>query len=463
MVVGRTRWVPRPARTSVTGLRSQFEGGCDPALVVSEALARLAVIGDLGIFLDLGPPDALEAAISALPPFDPSRNPLWGVPVALKDNIDVAGRPTTAGCPAFARVAAADAEAVARLRAAGAIILGKTNLDQFAIGLAGVLTPHQAPRNPFDPARVPGGSSSGSAVAVAHGIVAAALGTDTAGSCQVPAALNGIVGLKPSPGAVSSRGVVPACRSLDCVSVFARSVEDAWTVFAAIAGEDEFDPYSRPVRLQAPSTVPPPQVIGVPSPGSLVPWGDALQEAAWIKASRLIAQCARRGETVDISPLVATGRLLHDGPWAAERAAAIGDFVSAFPEAVLPAVRRILHEASRHTAVDAFRALHGLAEARRTASLIWRSVEVLALPSVPSSPSVDEALAEPIATSARLGAYTSFVNLLDLAALALPGPPREDGFPAGVTLLGPRGSDASLAAFGLAFEAARERVSVEAP
>jgi allophanate hydrolase len=451
-----------PAGLDLPSLRAFAAAGGDPRRSIALAQARLAAAADPGIFLDLTPPEALEAAVSALPPFDPARTPLWGVPVAVKDNIDVAGRPTTAGCPAFARVAERDAEAVARLRAAGALVLGKTNLDQFATGLVGLRTPYPAPRNPFDPARVPGGSSSGSAVAVARGIVAAALGTDTAGSGRVPAAFNGVVGLKPSPGAVSSRGVVPACRSLDCVSVFAPTVADAWAVFAAIAGEDAADPFSRPVPVPALQAVPPPRVIGVPAPGTLLPWGDGQQEAAWGAALALAAGCAARVEAVDITPLLATARLLYDGPWVAERAAAVGEFVAAHPDAVHPVTRGIIEGAARYSAADAFRGFHALAEAKRATAPIWRRVELLVLPSVPASPTVAEVLADPLGPNARLGGYTNFVNLLDLAALALPGPPRADGFPAGITLIGPHGSDARLAAFGALFEAARDAARAEA-
>lgn len=446
----------------LASLRAFYAAGGEPRRVVALAQARLAAADDAGIFLDLAPPEALDAAIAALPAFDPTRFPLWGVPVAVKDNIDVAGRPTTAACPGFAYTAAHDAEVVVRLRAAGALIFGKTNLDQFATGLVGLRTPYPAPRNPFDAARVPGGSSSGSAVAVARGIVAAALGTDTAGSGRVPAAFNGLVGLKPSPGAVSSRGVVPACRSLDCVSVFAASVADAWDVFAAIAGEDPADAFSRGVPLPDPATVAPPRAIGVPKPGTLLPWGDAQQEAAWGAALALAAGCAARLEAVDIAPLLAVAKLLYDGPWVAERAAAVGDFVAAHPDAVHPVTRGIIGGAARYSAVDAFRGFYALAEARRTTAPVWRSVDLLVLPSVPASPTVAEVLADPLGPNARLGGYTNFVNLLDLAALALPGPVRADGFPAGITLVGPHGSDARLAAFGALFEAARDAARAEA-
>jgi allophanate hydrolase len=445
-----------PAALDLPSLRAFYGAGGDPARAIGLARARLLDADDPGIFIDLTPPEALDAAIAALPPFDPARFPLWGVPVAVKDNIDVAGRPTTAACPGFAHVPERDAEVVARLRAAGALIFGKTNLDQFATGLVGLRTPYPAPRNPFDAARVPGGSSSGSAVAVARGIVTASLGTDTAGSGRVPAAFNALVGLKPSPGAVSSRGVVPACRSLDCVSVFATGVGDAWTVFAAIAGEDAADPFSRAIPVPDPATLMPPRVIGVPRPGTLLPWGDAQQEAAWNAALALATACAARVEAMDITPLLATARLLYDGPWVAERAAAVGDFVARNPEAVHPVTRGIIASAARYSAVDAFRGLYALTEARHATAPMWRTIDLLVLPSVPASPTVAEVLADPLGPNARLGGYTNFVNLLDLAALAVPGPARADGFPAGITLIGPHGSDARLAAFGVLFEAARD-------
>lgn len=430
-----------------SALHAAYAGGLTPAAVVAEAHRRLAAAEDPGIFLDLTPTPALAAEVAALPPFDPARFPLWGIPVAVKDNIAVAGRPMTAACPSFAHVPAEDAAAVARLRAAGALILGKTNLDQFATGLVGVRTPYPVPRNAVAPDRVPGGSSSGSAVAVARGIVAASLGTDTAGSGRVPAALNGIVGLKPSVGTVSTRGVVPACRSLDCVSVFAPSVADAWALFAAIAGEDRADPLSRPIAWAEPGA--PPRRIAIPAPADLH-LDDAPGRAAWSAARALLPPgTAEAG----IAPLLDAAALLYDGPWVAERAAAFGDFAAAHPGALHPVTQAILDGAARFTAVDAFRGLYRLAGYRRAAEEFFAHYDVLVVPSVPCFPTLADLAADPFGPNARLGTYTNFVNLLDLAALAVPGPPRPDGLPAGVTLIGPRGSDAALAALGAAFAA----------
>jgi allophanate hydrolase len=427
-------------------LHAAFAAGTPAAAVAAEALRRAAAADDPGIFLDLMPAAALAAEAAALPPFDPARYPLWGLPVAVKDNIAVAGRPMTAGCPAFAQVPAADAAAVAALRAAGALILGKTNLDQFATGLVGVRTPYPVPRNAVAPDRVPGGSSSGSAVAVARGIAALALGTDTAGSGRVPAALNGIVGLKPSVGTVSTCGVVPACRSLDVVSVFAASVEDAWAGFRAIAGEDPADPFSRPIAWAEPGALP--DRIALPAPADLH-LDEAPARAAWAAAAALLPGAV----AAPIAPLLDAARLLYDGPWVAERAAAFGDFAVAHPGALHPVTAAILAGAARFTAVDAFRGFYALQEHRRAATAFFARFDVLAVPSVPCFPTLAALAADPFGPNARLGTYTNFVNLLDLAALAVPGPARPDGLPAGITLIGPRGSDAALAALGMEFAA----------
>jgi allophanate hydrolase len=424
-------------------LHAAYAGGLAPGAVVAEAHRRLAAAADPGIFLDLTPPGE---ATAALPPFDPVRFPLWGIPVAVKDNIALAGRPMTAACPAFAHVPDQDAEAVRRLRAAGALLVGKTNLDQFATGLVGVRTPYPVPRNAVAPDRVPGGSSSGSAVAVARGIVALALGTDTAGSGRVPAALNGIVGLKPSLGVVSTRGVVPACRSLDAVSVFATSVEDAWAAFRVLAGEDRVDPFSRPIAWAEPGATP--TRIAVPASADLH-LDDAAARAAWEAARALLPGA----QDAAITALLDTARLLYDGPWVAERAAAFGDFAAAHPGALHPVTQTILDGAARFSAVDAFRGMYRLAEHRRAAEDLFARFDVLAVPSVPNFPTLAELAADPFGPNARLGTYTNFVNLLDLAALAVPGPARPDGLPAGITLIGPRGSDAALAALGMAFAA----------
>lgn len=420
-------------------LHAAYRAGLTPQAVMAEALRRLEAAADPGIFLDVTPQADMQAAIAALPGFDSEAYSLWGLPVAVKDNIAVAGRPMTAACPAFSHVPEEDAEAVRRLRAVGAIIIGKTNLDQFATGLVGVRTPYPVPRNAVAPDRVPGGSSSGSAVAVARGIVTLSLGTDTAGSGRVPAALNGIIGLKPSVGAISTRGVVPACRSLDCVSVFATSLEDAWAGFSVLAGEDRADPFSRPITWQEPGAAP--ARIAIPRAADLH-LDDAAGRAAWASALALLPEA----QEAAITEMLDAAKLLYEGPWVAERAAAFGDFADAHPGALHPVTQKIIDGASAFSAVDAFRGFYKLAEYRRVAEDFFVAHEVLVVPSVPCFPTLAALAADPFGPNARLGVYTNFVNLLDLAALAVPGPARPDGMPAGVTLIGPRGSDAALMA-----------------
>ena len=323
-------------------LHRAYAQGLDAADVIAEYRRRTMAVGDPGIFLHQLSDDDLAAAIAALPPFDPDSHPLWGLPFAVKDNIDVAGMPTTAACPAFTYTPSADAPVVARLRAAGAIAVAKTNLDQFATGLVGVRTPYPVPRNALDQAIVPGGSSSGSAVAVAHGLVTLALGTDTAGSGRVPAALNNIVGLKPSLGALSTRGVVPACRTLDCVSIFALTVDDAWAAFAAAAAVDPDDPYSRDRPAGAYGPCPPTLKIGVPTPTSRRFFGDTLQAAMFEAVLADLEELGAEPVPVDLEPFYAVAALLYEGAWVAERLAAIEGFMAKAPEALHPTTRAII-------------------------------------------------------------------------------------------------------------------------
>ncbi|MFC3001737.1 allophanate hydrolase [Falsiroseomonas tokyonensis] len=426
----------------IAALHAAYAAGLTPAALLAGLEARHAALADPGIFLHRPSEQALAEAAAALPDFDPLLYPLWGVPVAVKDNIDVAGMPTTAACPDYAYLPSESAPAVARLVAAGALVVGKTNLDQFATGLVGVRTPHPIPRNACAADRVPGGSSSGSAVAVAQGLALLALGTDTAGSGRVPAALNGLVGLKPSVGAIPSRGVVPACPSLDCISVFAHGVEDAWAAYAVMAGADNRDPWSRPITLGTPDA--PLTRLGIPREADLHLDG-AEQRAAWEASLARIALQATI-EEIDLSPFLETARLLYDGAFVAERDAAFGHLV---PRAAMhPVTQRILAGAARFTATDAFAGLHRLAALRLATQPAWSRMDALLVPTAPNFPTLAELEADPIGPNARLGTYTNFVNLLDLAALAVPACSRPDGLPFGVTLIGPRASDAALAATG---------------
>ncbi len=314
-------------------------GTTTPADTMARCYARLKAHDDPAMFITLR---AEKDAVAEARAMKDTTLPLYGVPVAVKDNIDVAGLPTTAACPAFAYTPQHDASVVARLRAAGAIVIGKTNLDQFATGLVGVRSPYGVPRNAFNKDLVPGGSSAGSAVAVASGIVPLALGTDTAGSGRVPAGLNNIVGLKPSLGLVSTHGVVPACRTLDCVSVFALTVDDAWTALTAMAGADDKDPYSRARALHNPGPMHAHMKLGVPREGQRQFFGDRAFEAAYGAALQRLTAIGCDVIEIDIEPFYETARLLYEGPWVAERAIAVGDLLQSNPQALHPVTREII-------------------------------------------------------------------------------------------------------------------------
>jgi len=436
-------------------------GAASPEATVARTYARIRAHDDPAIFIALrAEADALAEAKALAAERDHSLadhaladRPLFGVPVAIKDNIDVAGLPTTAACPAFAYTPKADATCVAGLKRAGAIVIGKTNLDQFATGLVGVRTPYGIPRNLFDPALIPGGSSSGSAIAVAAGLVPLALGTDTAGSGRVPAGLSNIVGLKPSLGLVSTAGVVPACRTLDCVSVLALTVDDAFAALAAIAGPDAADAYSRPRRLGALGALPRGLRLGVPMPGQRLFFGDQASAAAYDAA---LARLARLGAVLvefDIEPFYQVARLLYEGPWVAERYLATRALIAAAPQAMHPVTRQIILAGTHRSAADTFAAFYELEELRRVRDHVFHSIDAMALPTVPTVYTVEQVLADPIALNSRLGTYTNFVNLLDLCALAVPAAMRADGKPFGVTLIAPAGCDAALASIGRAFHA----------
>jgi allophanate hydrolase len=367
---------------------------------------------------------------------------LFGVPFAVKDNIDLAGLPTTAGCPAFARNPREHAASVERLVLAGGIPIGKTNLDQFATGLVGTRSPYGVCGSAFDERYLSGGSSSGSALAVAHGLVSFALGTDTAGSGRVPAAFNNLVGLKPTRGLVSTRGVVPACRSLDCVSIFAGSVPDAERVLGVIGAFDAADPYS---RAAAPS-VRPIRRVGVPR--ELEFFGDRTYERLFLESTERLRALALELVPCDLSPFLAAARLLYGGPWVAERYAAVGEFIEEHLDETHPVVREIVLGGRDVSAADVFHGTYRLAELRRAVDQVFSELDALLLPTAPTHPTVEAALADPIGQNSRLGHYTNFVNLLDLAALAVPAGFTPAGLPFGVTLMGPAWSDRALAEVG---------------
>jgi allophanate hydrolase len=368
--------------------------------------------------------------------------PLAGVPFAVKDNIDVAGLPTTAACPAFAYEPEAHAEVVARLCAAGAIPVGKTNLDQFATGLNGTRSPHGAPRCVFNLAYVSGGSSSGSAVAVGAGLVPFALGTDTAGSGRVPAAFNGLVGHKPSKGRWSTTGLVPACRSLDCISVFTADATDAALIDGIACGFDPADPYSRALPdRQLTGTR-----LGVPLP-SQRPWfGDTAAEHLYEQALARLERLGFTLQPVDLEPLLEAAALLYNGPWVAERTAALEAMLRDQPDAIDSTVREIVAAGAGLSAVEAFRGQYRLMEHARSAEALWGQVDALAVPTSPTIYRVTELLANPVALNSHFGTFTNFVNLLDMAAVAVPAGYRPNGTGFGISFFAPAGTDRALLA-----------------
>lgn len=423
-----------------------------PEAAARAALERIEAWADPALFIHRIPAEEVMAEAARLAGEGPMGRPLYGIPYVIKDNIDAAGLPTTAACPDFSRLAEADAPAVARLRAAGAILLGKVNLDQFATGLVGVRSPYGTPRNAVDPACVPGGSSSGSASAVSAGIAAFSLGTDTAGSGRVPAAFQNIVGLKPSLGLVPTRGVVPACRSLDVVSVFALTAGQAGAVLDVLAGPDAADPYSRaaPAGWRASGgAVPPALRVAVPEEAELL--FDTPDDAALFRAAlgRLKGMGAML-EQVSIAPFLALARRLYDGAWVAERTSALREMVEKRPDLLHPTTRAILEGGLSRRTVDAFDDFHAVAETRLLSRALFARFDLLAVPTAPGIPTLADLAAEPIAANSRCGTYTNFVNLLDLSALALPSGFRGDGRPAGITLIGPAFAEARLLAVGAA-------------
>lgn len=430
---------PVPA-FEITALHAYYAAGGSLEAVIDRIYARIAEVGDPGIFLHIVEPDALKAEAAALGAFDPMAKPLWGIPFAVKDNIDVAGMPTTAACPDFAHVPAADATVVALLKAAGALVVGKTNLDQFATGLVGVRTPHPVPINAIDPKLVPGGSSSGSAIATAQGIVSFALGTDTAGSGRIPAGLNNIVGLKPTFGALSCTGVLPACRTLDCVSIFALTAADAYRVFAVAARPDPADIYSRDIPIGALSA-PAALTIGVPAIPDRRFFGDDAMAAGFEACLDRLRALGHHIVELPFENFYRVADLLYEGAWVAERYAAVRDFLDNHADSFHPVTRRIYSAAKTLSAADAFDSLYALQELKRKVAPLIASVDLLCVPTAPRHFTRAELDAEPIRENSRLGTYTNFVNLLDLCGIAVPTGRRVDGLPMSVTLLAAAGRD----------------------
>ena len=497
--------MPLPSTLLITELLDGYRAGrFSPVDVAEGVLANIASAPDRRAWITLLSRERVLKYAKALAARDPTSLPLYGVPFAIKDNIDLEDVPTTAGCPDYAYTPPKSAFVVSRLIEAGAIPIGKTNLDQFATGLVGTRSPYGACGNSFDPDYVSGGSSSGSAVAVAMGLVSFSLGTDTAGSGRVPAAFNNIVGLKATCGALSTRGVVPACRSLDCVSIFALTADDAARVYGVAAVFDAEDPYSRKVDSRvtfagvpavagaaagvaiagtasagdatagdatagaaaAATAVAGAAVtagtsaanaataqstgfrFGVPRASQLEFFGDAEYARLFTAAIGRLESLGGRRVEIDFELFLATARLVYEGPWVAERYCAVGDFLERQPDSVYPVTRQIISSGRNATAADAFRAQYRLMELRRAAEKAWLEMDVLVMPTAGTIYRIDAVEAEPIRLNSNLGYYTNFVNLLDLAAVAVPAGFRADGLPFGVTLVGRAGADAHLLALG---------------
>ena len=428
-----------PELLEIPALQAAYAQGLTPQALVNALYDRIEAYPDKAVFISLV---SRAEALAAIPA--DTTLPLYGIPFVVKDNIDIAGIPTTAACPDFAYTPAQDALAVARLRAAGAVLLGKTNLDQFATGLNGTRSPYGAPRCVFNARYISGGSSSGSGVAVAAGLAAFSLGTDTAGSGRVPAACNNIVGLKPSIGRIPATGLVPACKSLDCVAVFANSAADAMAVLGVAEGYDPTDAYSRPPRN---AVLPAAPRLGVLAPKDRDFSGDEEAAALYEAAAQQAASLGWGVAEIDYAPFREIAALLYGGAFVAERLAAVGDFYAAQTWKIFPVVRDILEGAGDFSASDAFADIHKVQALRHKAAAELAQVDALLLPTAPTIFTVEEMLAQPIAHNATLGLYTNFVNLLDLAAIALPAGFRENGLPFGVSLIGPAFSEVSLAGY----------------
>ena len=440
---------------TVAEILDAYRGGAvKPEDIVARSFARIRGHDDPAIFISLREEADVIAEARTLARDGDKTLPLYGIPVAVKDNIDVKGLPTTAACPAYLYRPHKDAACVARLRGAGALILGKTNLDQFATGLVGVRTPYGVGRNLFNPKLIPGGSSTGSALAVAAGLTPLALGTDTAGSGRVPAGFSNIVGLKPSRGLVSTAGLVPACRTLDCVSVVALTVDDAVEMLNVMAAPDPADIHFRPRAVYAVGSMPNGLKLGVPLAGQRLFFGDRASEAAYEAALARFSGLGAEIIEIDIEPFYAAARLLYEGPWVAERYLTVKALVASSPESMHPVTRQILLAGAHGTAADAFAAFYQLDDLRRMRDSTFRAIDALVVPTAPTIYTIEQVLADPIGLNSRLGTYTNFVNLLDMCGLAVPASIRSDGAPFGVTLLAPAGDDMALAAIGREFHAA---------
>jgi allophanate hydrolase len=428
-------------------LRQRYRSGAlTPAALVAELNARIGE-DEHHVWIRRLTRQEMLAYAKKLERCDPALLPLYGIPFAIKDNIDLAGIPTTAGCPDYAYTPERSATVVQRLIDAGAIPVGKTNLDQFATGLVGTRSPYGACRNSINPEYISGGSSAGSAVSVALGMASFSLGTDTAGSGRVPAAFNNLIGHKPTCGLVSTSGVVPACRTLDCVSIFAGNAGDAATVLEVAQGFDAGDPYSRrPVN--AGKTLGSSFRFGVPREDQLEFFGNPVTPQLFRDAINRLQSLGGQPVVIDFAPFLETARLLYEGPWVAERYAAIREFIETRPDSLIPVTRQIIGGAARFSAADTYAALYRLKALQRRNEPVWDEIDVLLTPTAGTIYRISEVEADPVRTNSNLGYYTNFMNLLDLAAIAVPAGFQSNGLPFGVTIAAPAFSDMALLRLG---------------
>jgi allophanate hydrolase len=442
---------------SISHLQAQYRaGGLTPTQLVKQLDAEIGDVNNKhNIWIRRLTLDEMLVFAKNLEDKTPASLPLYGIPFAIKDNIDLAGVPATAGCPDFAFIPEVSASVVQKLIDAGAIPIGKTNLDQFATGLVGTRSPYGACKNSINPEYISGGSSAGSAVAVALNMASFSLGTDTAGSGRVPAAFNNLVGVKPSLGLLSTTGVVPACRTLDCVSIFAKNTQDATTVLQVAQGFDAEDAYSRE-SPQSEAIIDNKFgnsfVFGVPKPEQLAFFGNVETPQLFQQAIQQLEKIGGKMVEIDFAPFIETAQLLYEGPWVAERYAAIKDFFDTKPDSIFPVTKQIIGNAAKFSAADTYSAMYKLKALQRKAGKVWRDIDVLVTPTAGTIYTIAEVEANPIQTNTNLGYYTNFMNLLDLAAIAVPSGFYGSGVGFGVTLCAPAFSDNTLLNFAQKME-----------
>jgi allophanate hydrolase len=453
-------WNEKTGSLDFTSLRACYiSGALQPEDVIQAVYRRIAARGEDHVWIYLVPFEEALAAARKVASTIPKSAPLFGIPCAIKDNIDVPGLPSTSAFPPSRQIATNTGTAVQRLLEAGAIVIGKTNMDQLAIGLVGVRSPYGVARNAFNSEFIPGGSSSGSGVVVGAGLVSFALGNDAAGSGRVPAAFNNVVGVKPTPGLVSNTSVVGGgtAKSLETISVFALTVEDGMAVVRIIAGYDPEDLFSKTeARYCDLSTRAAPDHFrfAVPRASDLTFFGDIDAERLFEAALGRMEKLGGKAVEIDYQVFMETQRLLYEGPFLAERSVSVAAVIAGHEEALHPATRTILESAGEWTAQDTFRAIHRLAKLKRDARRLMAGTDFLFVPTTPTIYTVKEVEAEPLVLNSRLGTYTNFVNLMGFCGVAVPSGFRTDGLPLGVTVVAEGFAEAKAAAIATAFHRA---------